>query len=323
MAGESILQYNKKAPTGTTSGQPANNFNRNHAATSKPMNGWKGQIFGYTNNNYSFAGMPTTFDSTLSSIGSGNSTSALDTITTIFTAATSFAGLAMTGIQIANAIKSTKKDNNSNSVNENSTELGSLTQQASNCKKKDREDVSTKLGNAIADAQSQSNTAKCKKTSAEKTYNSNKTKYDEKVEEHDKFKSEKLALEEDVSKKESNIRTLNGELAAKKSQLSSMTRTEENAAEYDKLKAEVENLEEAIEASKKELKAVKDRLKEDYSSSKEDNITDLMAHYKSQMDAAQNEIKEADEKIKKLDKEIKEAQAAKKQLDAKIAQDNN
>lgn len=313
MGQQSLENYRNNMPkTFTTSGSPANDFNRNHEATTTKNAGWKGGIFDYAGKNYSYVGLPTTSWTNANGYNSSNSVNTAMKLNNVLNIFSMIIGLVTTGIQVVNVFKSSKKDKTED--NSDSSHLSNLTEQAENCKRKDRAEVASKLHDAIRETNNSIADAKRTQESKKRTkancainiekYTKEKNTAEANVQ---KFKNEKTAL---VNRK-SEARTA---LNSLKEQLASTT--------DDTAKAEIQK---QIIAKEAEIKEIEKTIEENYSEADLKELQDIVttaedniSKEKAKEKALENEIKELEDQIQQQTSEVKKAEATVKKLDAKL-----
>lgn len=309
MAGNnSLLNYNKKQAPFTGSGNVSNNFNRNHTATQKPMDGWRGGTD--YNNVWSYAQKYNTTDwnknytrDPLANFGSSSNKGAsfatiLSGIMMGLTGVTAALGLFGTLKELfgskKNAAKEAASPQNFNA--DAKTSLDDISNTASsyddNSKVSDMEDTSTTLGNAITSSQAQRDNYKRDAETARKTKENLEGQRPALVNALQSFDTEKQTLE-------TNISTVEGKL------------NNPDLSEADKA------------SLKAEIAQMKKQLQEKYSDSKRKELADRVTENARGITAQEKAIAENDAKANQLNEQIKSAEKAKKALDRKIAKKHN
>lgn len=298
----SLNSYNKSLFLGT--GNTSNNFNRNHEATQKPMDGWRGS----TSYNNIWAGAQkynTTnwcYPYTKDRIAYGSTgTSTAETASKAIGITAAVLGLGVTSFNIYAMAKNlfgkkSKEDASKNFNPDVETSLSDLIRTANSYDDKstltDIADTSTSLGRAITTATNQQHNAVRDKSTAEHTKNTLEEKRPALINALQTFDTEKQAIECEIS--------------GLKDKLTNPDLTEEQKT-----------------AIKKQIETLEESLKKNYPDSKRKELANQVKQNAEGIAEQEKIIAENEQKIKDLDSQIKEANKAKKQLDDKIKKRND
>lgn len=298
----SLNSYNKSLFLGT--GNTSNNFNRNHEATQKPMDGWRGstscnniwagaQKYNTTNWCYPYTKDRIAYGSTGTSTAETASKAIGITAAVLGLGATSFNIYAMAKNLFG---KKSKEDASKNFNPDVETSLSDLSTTADNYDDKssvtDMAQTSTNLGTAITSAKSQKHDASRAAETAKNTKTTLEGKRPELINALQTFDTEKQAIESNIS--------------GLKNKLTNPDLTEEQK-----------------NAIKKQIESLEESLKKNYPDSKRKELANQVKQNAEGIAEQEKIIAENEQKIKDLDSQIKEANKAKKQLDDKIKKRND
>lgn len=300
--GNSFKKYQYDMPF-TGSGNVSNDYNRNHSATQKPMDGWRGntdfgnilngsQKFNTTDWNKSYTRDP------LANFGSSNSSGSS------FASIMSKIMLGLTGLVAGFGLFSMVKDlfgkknkadaeatSPQNFNADAQTSLNDLSNTAEgydeNSDVTQMAQTSTNLGNSITASKTQRDNLKRDSETADKTKDTLEGKRPELVNALQTFDTGKKTLE-------TNISSITGKLG------------DPNLSPEDK--ASLQN----------ELAQMKKELNEKYSDTKRKTLADQVTENGKGIAAQEKIIADNKTKVSELDTQIKDAEKAKKSLDKKI-----